>query len=155
MINNNCFRINQVKWLGGNVQYLLIFSKEQMLFIKIGGQFADAEELTYIVTRGLLGYLLRKKVGKIMENKRVEKKNTLNKKSISELLSSDKKNFEIFYHDILNINLKKSRNGINGPRTGILKVKTSSKEYKFEIAPNQDYKSCENIVKKYLLNKLI
>ena len=88
-------------------------------------------------------------------SKRVEKKNTLNKKSISELLSSDKKNFEIFYHDILNINLKKSRNGINGPRTGILKVKTSSKEYKFEIAPNQDYKSCENIVKKYLLNKLI
>jgi hypothetical protein len=35
------FRVNKIRVFKSNIQYQLIFLKDRVLFIKIGGQFAD------------------------------------------------------------------------------------------------------------------
>ena len=35
------FRVTKVKWTGANIQYAALFLEDKVIFVKIGGQFAD------------------------------------------------------------------------------------------------------------------
>ena len=69
--------------------------------------------------------------------------------SIDEILSMSKHNFQIPMDEITSIRLEENTEGPNGPRAGILHVK--SKEYKgeFDIMAGQDLQECQETVNKF------
>jgi len=150
------FRVNKVRMIKANIQYSILFLKERMLFIKVGGQFADvgvAGTFTSAAIGGAIGGLVGEKLKKPHDKKRDEKIRTLLEMSPDELIGMDKDNYAIPYNIINEIGIKKSSMGVNGPRTGVITIKTIKKE-KFDIAPGQEYEECNNIVTSVLSDKL-
>ena len=152
------FRVNKIKWTGLDIQYAILFLKDRMLFVKVGGQFADTgigAVIGGVAGGGIgagLGHVIEEKVRGSSFKKREDKIKSFEKMSIDELLKMDKKNFDIPYKDISKIEIKKGV-GISGPRTGVLSIEGKKKE-KFNIAINQKFEECEKIVKEALPDKL-
>jgi hypothetical protein len=154
------FRVNKLKWATMNTQYAILFLKERMVFVKVGGQFADTgigAVIGGVAGGGIgagLGQVIEEKVRGSSFKKRENKIKSFEKMSIDKLLKMDKKNFEIPYKDISKIGIKKTLiGGLNGPRTGVLLIEGKKKE-KFDICLNQKYEECEKIVKEVLSDKL-
>jgi hypothetical protein len=61
----------------------------------------------------------------------------------AELISGNKKNFQILYKDISKIALSKSSFGLNGPRTGMITIGLT----KYDIAPGQNYTEIKQLVR--------
>jgi hypothetical protein len=147
------FRINRIKWMGSNLQYALIFTKDRLLFAKIGGQFADMTGATTAAgvalggaVGGAIGAMADQKSSTSKVQKQDEKGRIMTELDPQETLKKDKDNFEILYSTIMKVQIKKSSIGINGARTGIFKMQLHDRIESFDIAPNQDFEKCKNLV---------
>ncbi len=159
------FRVNKVNFWSANVQYMVLFLNDRLLFVKVGGQFADGAVSTGTVVGavagGAVGAVIGSIIGGKLDKSKREKKiletasniNRFSEMSADELVSIDKANYEIPYKNISKIEIQKSAVGANGPRTGTLSIQCAKKE-KFDIAPNQDYKFCAETVKTLLADKI-
>src|SRR3989344_4314221 len=115
------FRVNKLKWTGGNIQYALLFLHDRMVFAKVGGQFADAAsgQIMGATAGGFLGAIvgdrIEKKLRKSSSEKRNEKILGFSGMDSAEILALDKNNFEIVYKDISTIEVKKALLSITSP----------------------------------------
>ncbi len=154
------FRVNKLRWAASNTQYSVLFLKDRMVFVKLGGQFADVGiggvigGVTFGGIGAGLGHELEEKLRGSSFKKRDEKIKSFSKYSVEELLQIDKKNFEVLYRDVSRIEIKKTLiGGLGGPRIGIFSIEGKKKE-KFDIAPNQEFEGCQKTVKNILANKM-
>lgn len=153
------FRVNKVNMWSSNIQYAVLFFEDRMIFVKIGGQFADGGLGGAIAgglggaLGGLIGSLIDQKLQRSPSLKKEGKVKSFEAMTIDDLLRLDKKNFEVYYGDIMRIEMKKSAMSLNGPRTGTLSIQRKKKE-KFDIAPSQKYDDCLNVIQSLLPGKL-
>jgi hypothetical protein len=154
------FRVNKIRMIQSNIQYAVLFLTDRLVFVKIGGQFADGGFVGTAVggalggaLGGLVGSAVDLKIQKSATDKKNQKVKALNELSVEELLGRDKQNFEIYYGDIIKIEMKHSVISLNGNRTGVFNI-LGKKLDKFDIAPGQDYQECERVVSSILPGKI-
>lgn len=154
------FRVNKVRMIQSNIQYAILFLEESMVFVKIGGQFADGGLAGAIAggavggaLGGVIGASIEQKLRKSTAQKKDDKIKSLSEMSVEELLRLDKNNFDLHYADIHRIEMKKSTLSLNGARSGVLIIDGKKKE-KFDIAPNQNFNECENLITSLLADKV-
>jgi len=154
----SAIKVNKVNWASSNIQYYLIFKQDRLLFVKIGGQFADGGlgTVTGAVLGGVIGAAIGSAVDSRLKKRSDQKKGLLVQdlfqKNDDEIMALDKKNYRVMYNDIKNVQMKKSAMGINGARAGVLTLETVKKE-NYDIVAGQDYALCEQIVRKCLGEK--
>ena len=73
--------------------------------------------------------------------------------SHDELLKMDKMNYVIPFEEISKIKLKKTTMGVNAGRSGKIIIH-SSKKQSFDILEQESFEKCEEILRKFLPNKL-
>jgi hypothetical protein len=154
------FRVNKVRAIQSNIQYAILFLKDRMIFVKIGGQFADGG-LAGAIAGGavggavgaIIGSSIDQKIQKSASKRKEEKIKSLNEMSIEDLIQMDKNNFEMLYGEIIGIEVKNATFSLNGARTGVLTILSKKKE-KFDIAPNQNFDECYNIINTILPEKM-
>jgi len=155
----SAFKVNKNRALQGNIQYLSIFYEDRVIFAKVGGQFSGGgvAGITGMVLGGVVGSLIGDEVDKRLQKRSEAKKGDvlgeIFEKDHEEILSMDKNNFEIRYYNITKVSMKKS-GSIFGSGTGTITFEGKRKE-KFEIASNQIYEVCEEIVKTHLDDKFV
>jgi hypothetical protein len=154
------FRVNKVRTIQSNIQYAVLFLEDRMIFAKIGGQFADGGLAGAIsggvvggALGGIIGATIEQKLQKSSAKKKDEKIRNLSEMSIDEVLQLDKNNFELYYGDIIKIEMKNSTFSFNGARSGTISIERKKKE-KFDLAANQNYEDCEKLVSALLPGKL-
>jgi hypothetical protein len=154
------FRVNKIRMVQSNIQYVVLFLKDRMLFVKVGSQFADGGLAGAIAGSalggaigGLIGSSIDQKLQKSAGKKQDEKIKSFNDMSIEDLIQMDKNNFELLYGEIINIDIKRSSFSLNGARTGLLTIESKKKE-NFEIAPNQNYEDCHKTLQLILPEKI-
>jgi len=160
------FRVNKLNFWGANIQYMLLFLRDRLLFVKVGGQFADGLTSSGAAiggaAGGLIGAAIGYKLGQKYDKSQREKKvfetatriNRFSEMSVDELIKLEKANFEISYNKITKIEIGKSIYSMYGPRTGTLLIQGEKKET-FDIAPNQDLNFCVETVRNLLADKLV
>jgi|GEM_PF-3265040 hypothetical protein len=158
------FRVNKINFWSANVQYMVLFLRDRLVFVKVGGQFADQAISSGAIVGGALGGIvggiIGAKIGEKLDKTKGEKKvletaaniNRFSEMSVDELVRLDKANYELPYNNISKIEIQQSSMGANGPRTGTLSIQGAKKE-KFDIAPNQDYNFCAETIKTLLADK--
>lgn len=150
------FNATKINWLKGNVQYLLIFCKNELIAAKIGGQFDEKNAISSIglVLGGTAGALAAGKTAEGMEKQKSAQAKIILSRSKEEILSLDKKNnFCIPYSGIDSAELKKSRAGINGARAGAIKI-LGKRNISFDIQVGEDFESAKATVRRALQQKL-
>ena len=75
--------------------------------------------------------------------------------SLDELLKTDKLNFEISFYEITQIELKRSKTGVNGPRAGKVTVNYKNQKKSFDILDTESFDNIANLLRSYLGLKLI
>ena len=154
------FKVNKVRRLKSNIQYLALFYPEKIVFSKIGGQFADGG--LGVITGGVLGGMLGALVGDAVEkrlqkrsdSKRGEKMRSIYEMTEEEIVSMDKENFEIYYSDITQVSINKSKKGLKRTWSGVLSIEGKINE-KFDITPDQSLDVCEEILRTHLSDKFL
>jgi hypothetical protein len=115
------FRVNKHKFWKSDIQYAVMLFKDRILFVKIGGQFADGGTGAIIgsilggAAGGMLGGMIGGRIGQGIEGKtggsrdmkREKTMQAIQDLSIEELLQTDKNNFQIPYEEINYIKIKK------------------------------------------------
>jgi gas vesicle protein len=155
----SAFKVNKVNWASSNVQYYIMFHSDRLVFVKIGGQFADMGMGVVVggVLGGAVGGLIGSAVDSRLNKRKIQKKGEIIQeifdKNVDEILAMDKKNYQIMYDDIKKAEIKKTRMGFNGARSGVLTIDTGKQE-KFDIVAGQDFAFCEQIVQEHLGDKL-
>ena len=156
----SAIKVNKVSWASLNIQYYIIFKQDRLLFVKIGGQFADGGlgTITGAVLGGAIGAAIGSAVDSRLKKRSDQKKGLLIQdlfqKNDDEIMSLDKKNYKVMYDDIKTVQLKKSTIGLNGARAGVLTLETAKKE-NYDIVVGQDYALCDQIVRKCLGEKFL
>ncbi len=150
------FRVNQVRWLGANIQYLLVFRRDELVGVKVGGQFADdinkKNLLTVALGSGVLGAAAANAI--VQPADRSGEFDSISRQSSEELLHRDKRNFRIPYSSIQSVELKQSNVGVNGPRAGTIKIMAQGNPTRsFDLAPEQQFEQIDPIVRKALKEK--
>ena len=161
--------LTKVHWGSSNVQYAVLFLQDRMLFVKTGGQFGNMEKGQWIgaiaggILGGAVGGVLASEAGRRLESKlrkdktdpRDKKLATISQTDIDNILKLDKKNFEVLYQNINMVTLKKSIIGVSGARIGVFTLDAEQrKKESFDIAVNQDFKGCVELVKSFLPDKV-
>ena len=153
------FKVNKIRTWQPNIQYLSIFYDDRVVFAKIGGQLSEmgvggiTGTVLGGVVGGLVGDAIDKRLKKGSQESKGDKMREIFEKDHEEILAMDKNNFEILYYDMTKVDMKKSGYGLSGFRTGTISFEGKRKE-KFDIAANQAYEVCEEIVKNYLADKM-
>jgi hypothetical protein len=76
-------------------------------------------------------------------------------KSIQEILNMNKDNHELFYGDILKIEITDSNSGFRAPRIGQLTIIYRNGKDNLNMPNDQNYEECKAIVQQFLPDKLI
>jgi hypothetical protein len=160
------FKVNKINQFSSNIQYIVLFLQDRMIFVKSGSYAMDGNLLGKAIGGGIggavgglastgLGNVLDNKIQKNLDEKEKIAINNVSNLSIEEILKLDKHNFEIMYVDISKIDMKKTNSGIsfNGARCGTLGIKWRKKEG-FDIAVGQDFDECEKFVSTILHDKM-
>jgi hypothetical protein len=162
--------------LRANIQYAVLFLPDRMVFVKIGGQFAEGgkedlkERFLYATSPATpykdlaKGKLIRVTPPSVVEatarekSANDEKVRKLSQLPAEELLALDKANFELFHSDIRLVEIKKAnfmgQKGIfTEAKNGHLAIEGDKKE-KFLVSPVQDLEECIAIFEKFLPGKV-
>jgi hypothetical protein len=155
------FRVNKVRQLKGNIQYAVLLLKDRLMFVKIGGQFADGSAGTIAagaaaggIVGTVIGSLIGDKIDKKAADKQDSKLESLFDVSAEELLAQDKLNFEIPYAEIDQIEMKDASFNMNGAREGVFNIQRLGKKEKYDIAPGQNFADCVDTVRLQLSDKV-
>src|SRR5262245_23840626 len=163
------FFLTKVSWTSSNLQYAVLFLDDRLLFVKTGGQFAGMSKAEMIgsIAGGVLGgtvgsvagslagtaleFGLRKKVRDPREKNLVK----ISRKDVANLLNADKKNFEILYENVIEIEIRKSIIGVNGSRLGVMSVTAEGRKKEgYDIMDDQDFGNCVETVTTFLGHKV-
>jgi hypothetical protein len=155
------FRVNKNNVFTSNIQYAIGFMHDRLLFVKIGGEFADGgKAIAGMAIGGVVGGV----IGATMDKRDAQKNHKdpillrLREISRDELLELDKHNFEIGYDKIAQIKLTKSSFNIvySKSRNGVLIIETiDQKPHKFDLSVRDGYEDCRNTILQFLPNKLV
>jgi hypothetical protein len=163
--------------LRANIQYAVLFLEDRLLFVKIGGQFAEGGKVDWIdrllyASSPTAAYMDLAK-GKLIKDTPPDvaeavtrdteinqgRVRDLSKFSITEILAKDKVNFEVPYCDVTAINIDKpnytEKRGIFAEaRSGNLAIEELKKKEKYLVSPVQNLEECVTIFEKFLPGKV-
>ncbi len=156
------FRVNKNNPFTLNIQYAVCIMKDRLLFIKVGGEFADGGKA---VAGAAIGGVIGAVIGASMDQKGAkidsQKEAILQRlrgMSDENLLSLDKANYEVSFDLISRITMKESTYNLAymKPRCGTLKLETSGKSVqKFDISAKDSFLDCRNILSESLPQGLV
>ena len=127
-------------------RFALVFAKNELIVVKIGGTLSVLSPLL-----GEVGYGLSTitDVYNHFANKRVDR---LKKMQIQDILDLDNLNFSVPYSDIENIEVKKK--SVLSPRgRRIIDIAAKSRKYWFRLVDEKAFNYCVNLVEKIRPNK--
>ena len=156
------FRVNKNNMFSGNIQYAVCFLKDRLLFVKVGGEFADSAKAT---TGAMFGGLIGAAVGAAMDKNAAKKDNQkdpmiqrLSELSVEELLKQNKSNFDMPHDSISKINLEKASYNLayGKPRSGVITFeRLGKKAEKFDISGKDDLEECRTTLVERLPGKMV
>ncbi len=152
------FIVNKIGWTK-SIRYSLLFIKGRILFLRLLGP-SDTEG-TIAVTGAVVGGAVGAAIGNVLEKTlreslielEVDKPESLNEVSVDELIKMDKENFEIYYEDISKIEMKEPTTKLEKSFSSGMLFIEEKKTYKFNIAPNQRFEECVEIVRSIIAEK--
>jgi hypothetical protein len=156
------FRVNKVNIFTPNVQYALCLSKDSILFVKVGGEFADGGQAAAAgaVLGGLVGGIIAAKLDKkvVANDDRESLLNRLCQLSDEEILKLDKKNFKIKCDNITGVRIKPSEFNVlaSKKRSGEINIYAiGAKSRTFDISIRDSFDYCKSVLAQILPDKLM